>query len=1347
MRSARFMPVGGPSVYRSLASRLGIGRLAVALSLLAFGFANSLQAQTIEPITWNVIGLDSNKPADAQLPPGIYPPKSYPVGVKVCNTSGSSADLYTRFEFTDNASPTYLTLIGDDAEGDTDISVGNLGAGVCREVFYQIDIDQVNAAYDNREGYRIHLYNGNPASGGGLVTSTPDKREFWVEYLVSQNRNAILEFIVDGATVQPGESVEVFEGQTLDLTIKGKTATQGYEQIAAFMNLDPRYFEIQQISATYSASAGTDPNAFSRLYADGCGWVNDDDSPNYHNNGSCSSVGKYGGQVTKRYLVTVKPAIPDTYTGQTLIYDFSGSSYHYNSDFSTSTLEFIKVSPPSAIADLALTKAAYAKSGSNPNYSAPINEFPAAAPFFFVITVANNSSTDATDVVVTDQLTDAYTVQSNLENASQGSVSVSAGNLVTWTVGTLAANSSATLELGVNGQPTESGEYDNTACASSSSADLDTLNNCDTVMLTPESTYKTDLAISKSTPAAVYRVGDTVTFTLTVTNLDPASEYGTAPLKPPVPVAVSDLLPDEYDRSTLSCATPSSGSVTSCSTTTGNIVWGGFTLEGGASATLDISASVLGAEGSDTTSEPWLNAAEVTIGPGEDFEDTNIYNNMATASAEPALLFITKSFASSTVSQGQTVGFTITSRKEGADVSVGNITVADVLPAGLTLVGSLQEVGSEGFWDCSGVTSCTATDPATARSYPDITGTAYVEPDSPVGTDAAQNFASIENIETSTIRKQYDDDTGSLTINASSEPDPPLIGKTFTPTSATFASGAISELELTITNPNTGYDLTNVAVSDTLPTGMTVAGAATTTCTNGSVTAALNSGSVALSGASLVASGSCTVTVDVQVTGAGTYANTTGAVSGEAGGQILTGGTASATFTATAEPVSPNPPTIAKIFTPTSATFASGAISELELTITNPNTGYDLTNVAVSDTLPTGMTVAGAATTTCTNGSVTAALNSGSVALSGASLVASGSCTVTVDVQVTGAGTYANTTGAVSGEAGGQILTGGTASATFIANPPEVYSVQGLVFEEAADFNGLRDGAESGTNGGGLYACLNASPVKFAEVGANGQFSVADIEAGDYVVSLATTNTGASCPNPGQLNNGWLSTGESTNGASADGTADSVLSFSVTGNTSGLELGIVKASIFDPPFGIKTGLVLPDQPIIRWTMVWINDSPIVIENAEIIDEIREGTDYRADSLECIGRGSTTWQTCEYEAGSDRIRVVAAFGPEYGNPTDEASAENELIIRFEVDFNSEDPLDHYENQGTLTWEPETGEPKVVKTDDPGQPGVDDPTTVVPPNVRVLPLPVPTLPMVLLGALALLVGMLGRRALAT
>ena len=97
------------SVIGIKASLRDLGFLTFVLFFIGLCLASPLQAQTIEPITWNVIGLDSNKPADAQLPPGIFPPKSYPVGVRVCNTSGTSADLYTRFEFTDNASPFYLT--------------------------------------------------------------------------------------------------------------------------------------------------------------------------------------------------------------------------------------------------------------------------------------------------------------------------------------------------------------------------------------------------------------------------------------------------------------------------------------------------------------------------------------------------------------------------------------------------------------------------------------------------------------------------------------------------------------------------------------------------------------------------------------------------------------------------------------------------------------------------------------------------------------------------------------------------------------------------------------------------------------------------------------------------------------------------------------------------------------------------------------------------------------------------------------------------------------------------------------------------------------------------------------
>ena len=66
--------------------------------------------------------------------------------------------------------------------------------------------------------------------------------------LVSQNRNAVLGFSVDGTPVAPGDSVAVKPGDTIELVIDAKTATQGYEQLEMFMILppDPIYYQLSR---------------------------------------------------------------------------------------------------------------------------------------------------------------------------------------------------------------------------------------------------------------------------------------------------------------------------------------------------------------------------------------------------------------------------------------------------------------------------------------------------------------------------------------------------------------------------------------------------------------------------------------------------------------------------------------------------------------------------------------------------------------------------------------------------------------------------------------------------------------------------------------------------------------------------------------------------------------------------------------------------------------------------------------------------------------------------------------------------------------------------------------------
>jgi hypothetical protein len=252
---------------------------------------------------------------------------------------------------------------------------------------------------------------------------------------------------------------------------------------------------------------------------------------------------------------------------------------------------------------------------------------------------------------------------------------------------------------------------------------------------------------------------------------------------------------------------------------------------------------------------------------------------------------------------------------------------------------------------------------------------------------------------------------------------PPTITKSFGADSIPL-SGATS-LSFAVTNPNATASLSGVAFSDTLPTGLVVAtpsNGLTGSCGTGTITAAAGSGSVSLSGGTLAASASCTFAVNVTGSTSGTKNNTTSTISSTEGGA---GGTASASLTVN----SPSAPTISELFG--AANIQVGATTSLSFTVTNPNATASLTGVGFTDTLPSGLAIAtpNGLTGSCGGGTITATAASGSVSLSGATLAANTSCTFSVTVTGTAAGTKNNTTGTVSSNEGG---TGGTASANLV---------------------------------------------------------------------------------------------------------------------------------------------------------------------------------------------------------------------------------------------------------------------------------------------------------------------------
>jgi serine protease len=229
-------------------------------------------------------------------------------------------------------------------------------------------------------------------------------------------------------------------------------------------------------------------------------------------------------------------------------------------------------------------------------------------------------------------------------------------------------------------------------------------------------------------------------------------------------------------------------------------------------------------------------------------------------------------------------------------------------------------------------------------------------------------------------------------------PAAPTVTQAFAP--ASVGETVKSTLTITFTNTN-GFDLTQAAFSDNLPSGVLVASspAPSTSCT-GAGNLTTTSASVALAGAIIPAKGACSVTLSVSSSAAAAYKNTipiNGLMTGPAGGNAAA---TSATLTVTA----PVAPTLSEAFAP--ASVAENVASTLTITLNNSN-AFALSNAAFTDTLPSGLTVKSspAPANTC-GGSLSAA--SSTISLSGATIPASGSCMLTIAVMSAASNTYTN---------------------------------------------------------------------------------------------------------------------------------------------------------------------------------------------------------------------------------------------------------------------------------------------------------------------------------------------------
>jgi uncharacterized repeat protein (TIGR01451 family) len=430
----------------------------------------------------------------------------------------------------------------------------------------------------------------------------------------------------------------------------------------------------------------------------------------------------------------------------------------------------------------------------------------------FTITVANTGPDAATNVSVNDVLPGglSYVAGSIAGGDAQDD---SGAPVLTWSINNLASGTS--VDLAFQATILSSGNHTNiTQVMAADQYDPDSVlanddgdqseDDEDAESVTTQ--QSADLSLNKTVNDTAPDVGDTVTFTLTLSNAGPDAATN---------VSVEDVIPDGFSYVAGSIAGGDARDDSGAPTLT----WTINTIVSGTSVDLSYQVLVL-ASGNHT------NVAQVMAsdqydpdsipGNGDGTED----DQDSITAQQSADLSLTKTVDDSTPDVGDTVTFTITVANAGPDAAT-NVSVNDVLPGGFSYAGgsitggdARDDTGSPTLtWTIITLASGASVDltfQAIVLASGNHTNTAQVmdadqfDPDSaPANDDGDQ---SEDDEDAATVALQVADLSLDKTVNDTN----PDVGDTVT---------------FTITVSNAGPDAAaNVSVRDVLPSGFSYLG-------------------------------------------------------------------------------------------------------------------------------------------------------------------------------------------------------------------------------------------------------------------------------------------------------------------------------------------------------------------------------------------------------------------------------------------------------------------------------------------------------------------------------------------
>ncbi len=463
-----------------------VARAIAALSLVILSLplnalpASAAAALTITPTTSNVVGLDGNDVSSG--------PNRFRSGARVCNAGDDTATNVTASFVWDSPN----ALIDLSPGEPSTISFGDLTPWACVHAYFGVSVSRQQAALGTSRAFHISA----AADGLGEVT-TPMPRELYVEELVSHDGNSVSSITSD-APMMPSGRYLVSLGGTYTFSVTTATTVDGSEQLSALLDAPGAMFRVLSVSQQYPINTSTVMNPNDQAYADACGWVSDPTQGNYR---SCTGPGLAGGDpVVTTYVVAVVGT--GSATLDATVVDRANGAFRYNADFGGANASVkIDAVDPATLSDAAVTMAG------------PVSVV-AGADVTYDLQVANYGPADATGVQAALVMPSATTFES-----ATGPATVS-GDTVTVDVGTLPAGASAAVQVTLHVPPSQTAPLETTATVHTSSPDANPWN--DSAWAYTSVIPDPDLAITVTDAPDPVATGGTLTYTVTVTNTDPA---------------------------------------------------------------------------------------------------------------------------------------------------------------------------------------------------------------------------------------------------------------------------------------------------------------------------------------------------------------------------------------------------------------------------------------------------------------------------------------------------------------------------------------------------------------------------------------------------------------------------------------------------------------------------------------------------------------------------------------------------------------------------------------------------------------------------------------------------------